>query len=52
MKQLIFVGDSHRALAEFPTAVHRHVGFALYQAQLGNRHVDAKPLKNSAGGNP
>jgi phage-related protein len=50
MKQLIFVSDSHRALVEFPAAVQRHVGFALYQAQLGNRHVDARPLKNSAGG--
>jgi phage-related protein len=50
MKQLIFVGDSHRVLVEFPEPVQRHVGFALYRAQLGNRHVDAKPLKNSAGG--
>jgi phage-related protein len=50
MKQLIFVADSHRALAEFPDPVQRHVGFALYQAQLGDKHIDAKPLKNIAGG--
>lgn len=50
MKQLIFVADSHRALAEFPDPVQRHVGFALYQAQLGDKHIDAKPLKNLTGG--
>jgi phage-related protein len=50
LKQLIWVADSHRVLAEFPEAVQRHVGFALYQAQMGARHVDAKPLKNIAGG--
>src|ERR1035437_2720722 len=50
MKQLIFVADSHCKLAEFPDPVLRHVGFALYQAQLGDKHIDAKPLKNIAGG--
>ena len=50
MKTLIFVADSHDALAKFPSAVQRHVGFALYQAQMGDKHVDAKPLKNFAGG--
>ncbi len=50
MKELIFVADSHSALAEFPDPVQRHVGFALYQAQMGNKHIDAKPLKNVAAG--
>lgn len=50
MKQLIFVADSHRTLAEFPEPVQRHIGFALYQAQIGDKHIDAKPLKNIAGG--
>ena len=50
MKELIFVADSHRALAEFPDPVQRHVGFALYQAQMGNKHIDAKPLKNFEAG--
>ncbi|HEX4321374.1 MAG TPA: type II toxin-antitoxin system RelE/ParE family toxin [Acidobacteriaceae bacterium] len=50
MKQLIFVADSHQNLAEFPQAVQRHVGFALYQAQMGEKHIDAKPLKNVGGG--
>jgi phage-related protein len=42
---LIFVADSHRKLREFPRAVQQQVGFALYQAQMGAKHVDAKPLK-------
>jgi phage-related protein len=50
MKRLIFVADSHRVLAEFPTPVQRHIGFALYQAQMGAKHVDAKPWKNVAAG--
>jgi phage-related protein len=50
MKQLIFIADSRRALIEFPEFVQRHVGFALYQAQIGDKHIDAKPLKNIAGG--
>jgi Phage-related protein len=45
MKPLIFVGDSHRVLREFPRTVQRHIGFALYQAQMGGKHLDAKPLK-------
>jgi phage-related protein len=50
MKTLIFVADSHQALMEFPRAVQQHVGFALYQAQMGDKHIDAKPLKNVAAG--
>jgi phage-related protein len=50
MKRLIFVGDSYRAVCEFPEPVQRHVGFALYQAQMGGKHIDAKPLKNLAAG--
>lgn len=50
MKQLIFVADSHRVLAGFPKAVQQQVGFALYQAQMGGKHIDAKPLKNVGAG--
>jgi len=50
MKPLIFVADSRRVLAEFPKAVQQQVGFALYQAQMGGKHIDAKPLKNVAPG--
>jgi phage-related protein len=50
MKPLIFVADSRRALAEFPKAVQQQVGFALYQAQMGGKHIEAKPLKNVGAG--
>lgn len=50
LRQLIWVADTQRVLTKFPEAVQRHVGYALYQAQIGARHVDAKPLKNFAGG--
>jgi phage-related protein len=49
VKRLVFVGDSHRVLCEFPEPVQRHVGYALYQAQTGNKHPDAKVLKGFAG---
>ena len=50
MKPLIFVADSRRVLREFPKNVQQQVGFALYQAQMGGKHVDAKPLKGTGGG--
>jgi phage-related protein len=30
---------------DFPSAVKDEIGFALYQAQTGNKHVNAKPVK-------
>src|SRR5271166_6416960 len=45
MKPLIFVADSQRVLRDFPKPVQQHVGFALYLAQMGGKHIDAKPLK-------
>lgn len=50
MKPLIFVADTQRALREFPKAVQQHVGFALYLAQMGGKHIDTKPLKSVGAG--
>ena len=50
IRDLVFVADSYKALVEFPEPVRREVGFALYQAQAGGMHVNAKPLKNIAAG--
>jgi phage-related protein len=44
-KPLVWVGDSLRAVRDFPKAVRDVIGFAVYQAQLGDRHVKANPLK-------
>ncbi len=49
-RRLIFVGGTHRILCEFPEPVQQRVGYAMYQAQIGNRHPDAKPLKGFSGG--
>ncbi len=34
----------------FPARVQDHLGFALYQAQAGLKHRDAKPLKGLGSG--
>jgi phage-related protein len=44
-KPLVWVGDSLRAVRDFPEPVRDVIGFAVYQAQLGDRHVKANPLK-------
>jgi phage-related protein len=49
-RKLVFVGDSHRILCGFPEAVQRHVGYAFFQAQIGGKHPDAKPLRGFPGG--
>jgi len=33
----------------FPREVQREMGFALYRAQLGRKHENAKPLKGFGG---
>lgn len=40
-----WVGSSKSDLKAFPEAVRRVVGYALYQAQVGLRHRDVKPLR-------
>jgi len=42
--------EAAKTLARFPRAVRQHIGFALYQAQIGDKHIDAKPLKNVGAG--
>ena len=45
VKPLVWIGDSLEMVRSFPPAVTEEIGFALYQAQTGNKHVNAKPLK-------
>jgi len=45
-KPLIWVGDSLGMVRSFPEAVKDELGVALYQAQLGGKHVKAKPLRD------
>ena len=46
---IVWVGSSHKDLRTFPSEVRRDIGFALYEAQLGGRHYNVKPLKGFPG---
>ncbi len=48
-KPLFWVASSRRDLKAFPIEVRRTMGFALWQAQCGKKHADAKPLKGFGG---
>ena len=43
-KPVIWVGSSRKDLREFADIVQDHVGYALYVAQQGGKHRDAKTL--------
>lgn len=49
-KPVEWVGSSKDDLKTFPAEVLDHVGFALYQAQIGMKHRDAKPLRGLGSG--
>jgi len=49
LKPLIWVGASRKSLREFPEPVQDHMGFALYVAQRGGKHGDAKTLSGFGG---
>ena len=49
-KPVEWVGSSKADLKRFPGPVRDRTGFAIYQAQLGLRHRDAKPLKGFGSG--
>jgi phage-related protein len=45
MKTLIWLGSSKKDLREMPEEVRDTFGYALYRAQLGGKHPQAKPLR-------
>ncbi len=49
VKPVFWIASSKDDLRAFPEAVKDVMGFALYQAQLGGKHVAAKPLKGFGG---
>lgn len=49
-KLLNWIGSSYRDYKRFPEPVQEEMGFALYRAQVGERHPSAKPLKGFGGG--
>lgn len=48
-KPLFWVGSSKRDLRRFPRGVRLTFGQALFDAQMGDKHPDAKPLKGFKG---
>lgn len=48
-KLLRWVGPSRKELKEFPEEVQKVMGYAIFLAEIGGRHPDAKPLKGHKG---
>ena len=48
-KPVEWVASSRSDLLGFPITVRGFVGYALYQAQVGLKHRDAKPLRGLGG---
>ncbi len=49
LKPIKWIGSSLNDLKEFPEEVQQVVGYALYLAQCGEKHENAKPLKGFKG---
>jgi phage-related protein len=49
VKPLRWIGSSLDDLRRLPEAVQNDIGYALYFAQIGDKHPKAKPLKGFAG---
>jgi phage-related protein len=49
IKPVVWIGSSRSDLASFPEDVKDAIGYALYIAQRGGKHADAKPLKGFGG---
>jgi phage-related protein len=49
LKPIEWISSSLEDLRKFPEDVQQMMGFALYLAQLGKKHPDAKPLKGFKG---
>src|SRR5947208_3932967 len=48
-KPVFWVASSRKDLKKFPKGVRQTVGQALFDAQTGGKHPDAKPLKGFQG---
>jgi phage-related protein len=49
LKPVVWVGSSLGDLRGFPQTVQEHMGYALYVAQRGGNHRDAKALAGHGG---
>ncbi len=49
LKPVVWIGSAKEDLRSFPEDVKDAIGFALYVAQQGGKHSDAKPLRGFGG---
>lgn len=49
LKPVIWLGPSREDIREFPALVQDRIGYALYIAQRGGKHQDAKVLSGFGG---
>ncbi len=49
IKPVVWIGSARADLASFPEEVKDAIGYALYIAQRGGKHADAKPLRGFGG---
>lgn len=49
VKPVVWVGSACRDLIRLPGAVQDNIGYALYLAQTGQKHRQAKPLSGFGG---
>jgi phage-related protein len=49
LKPVIWMASSRKDLKKFPKGVRLTIGQALFDAQTGGKHPDAKPLKGFGG---
>ena len=49
IKPVVWIGSTRADLASFPEDVKDAIGYALYIAQRGGKHADAKPLRGFGG---
>jgi phage-related protein len=49
VKPVSWIGSSYKDFRSFPDPVQDAMGFALYQAQIGGKHISAKALKGFGG---
>jgi phage-related protein len=49
LKPVVWMGSSRKDLKRFPDSVQHQVGYAIYAAQRGGKHRDAKVLTGFGG---
>jgi len=49
LRPIVWMGSSRAELSAFPAEVKDAIGYALYLAQQGEKHPDAKPLRGFGG---